>query len=73
MFFTLLAALQLQSTWATTLSKFDAAVNSEIHKLEDSLDPSHQKLNVRDIKVELTGGFYYGFIVYEVEEKHKEH
>jgi hypothetical protein len=49
--FTLLAILQLHSTWANSHSRLDQAVNDDIHKLEASIDSSHQQLKVRNIKL----------------------
>ena len=64
MLITILATIQLITTWAGSLNNYDNAVNDEIKKLEQS----HQSVEIGDIKVLGKGLYYYGFIPYEVQE-----
>ncbi len=67
MILTLLATVQLLSTWASSLSSLDHTVNQEIAKLEASVDQQTQQLEVKDIKIEMARN-YYAFIVYEIKD-----
>lgn len=62
--------LQLRSTWGSSLSSLDRAVNDEIQKLEATVHPTKQQLKVQDVKIySMPNGMtwaYNAHILYEV-------